>query len=111
VRKELPYFVDKGYTWFITALGDRVIGCAAVEVQDDVGHFHHLWVDPDFRGNGVAHQLAKARLDYLGSKKVKLARAVVREVWVEGLESLGFRVISRRGSYSVMEKHFDLEKE
>ena len=104
VLKELPYFTDKGYTWFLAEARAKVLGCAAVELNGEIGYLHHLWVTPAFRGNGVGTQLAEARLKYLRDKGAKLARAIVREGWVKGLKFLGFKTRTKRGQYFVMEK-------
>lgn len=56
----------------LTALdGDRLVGCAAVELYDDAALLRSVAVEADRRGEGLGQQLTRAALDLARDRGVK----------------------------------------
>lgn len=80
--------------FFVYAEGDRVLGCAALElVWRDLAEIKSLAVDDESRGRGIGRQLVEATLGE--GRRLGLVRvfALTRE---QGFfERLGFKVVSK----------------
>ncbi|MGH3429128.1 MAG: GNAT family N-acetyltransferase, partial [Terriglobales bacterium] len=82
--------------WFIALVGDRPIGVAAGMHRDDVEYRRELlsmWVDPDWRGAGVAAELVVAVQDWAknnGANLLKLCVADGNDRARRFYEKLGF---------------------
>jgi predicted GNAT family acetyltransferase len=57
---------------FEVHVGDQLAGFAAYRVRDGVTVITHTEVDPEFRGQGVAAQLARQTLDLLRERGARL---------------------------------------
>jgi GNAT superfamily N-acetyltransferase len=101
VRKEQPFFGDRGYTWLIAERGETLVGCAAVDSPK--GTINHLYVMPEARGQTVNETLINAALQYLVNSGAKTVKAVERGELAKTLINHGFMPVGRRGSYSKLE--------
>ena len=101
VRKEQPFFGDRGYTWLIAERGEALAGCAAV--NSDNGTIHHVYAIPEARSQGVEDMLIGAAVEFLINSGAKTVKATERAELAQAMMNGGFKVVGRRGSYSKLE--------
>lgn len=98
VRRELPYVMDDGQTWFVMP----GVGFAAVSMTNEL---QHCYVFPEHRGRGHARRLTRSRLDWIGSHG---ARTLAVDRWAAVLVGeFGFQEIGRKGKYVRLERPSD----
>ncbi|GAA3229894.1 GNAT family N-acetyltransferase [Nonomuraea helvata] len=90
---------------FLVAVVDRVaVGCGAVQPGEGAtGELKRMYVDPRFRGRGVARSLLKALEELaveLGYDRMRLATGVRQPEAVALYESSGYERIEPYGKYA-----------
>lgn len=107
VRRELGTAItsDEHTVWWL-AIDDenRAIGFAAARCRKDVCEMRHAYVIPEARGQGVYHALCEARLSECREWGARIARATVNARSLPVYLDLGFRPVSTRGQYTIVEK-------
>lgn len=113
VRRELggPITSDEATEWWI-AIDDQseTIGFAAARHRKDVWELRHAYVVSEWRGRGVYHSLCQLRLNAGRETGAKVARTTVNEHSLPVYLELGFREVSSRGRYTVVEKELTVDE-
>jgi GNAT superfamily N-acetyltransferase len=61
---------------FVAVLGDEIVGCCALVVTGSLAEIEHLWVRPEYMGDGVGRKLfghAKTRAEQQGARAIELS--------------------------------------
>ena len=96
-----PVWDDDGKEWFIATIRNKVVGFAAVK---NSGSYHSLvsaYVLPENRRRGIYRQLLMERLKSIGEGPVK---STASPASVRALQSVGFKIVRKRGMFTVMER-------
>ena len=74
-----------------------MVGTIPIYRLEETGYIHDLWVEPDYRNEGIARQmtmLAVERFREMGVKQIRLETATKNDAARKLFESCGFRVSS-----------------
>jgi amino-acid N-acetyltransferase len=74
--------------------GDRIVGCAALEVHGDAGLLRSVAVAPERRGEGLGQDLTRAALDLARTRDLRRIY-LLTETAERFFPRFGFRRISR----------------
>ena len=94
---------DAGAVFLVADAGGRVVAYLVGTTEDEVpiywtpacGYIHDIWVEPDYRNEGLARQLvtlAVVRFNAKGLKQVRLITAAGNDIGRAMFERAGFRV-------------------
>jgi ribosomal protein S18 acetylase RimI-like enzyme len=94
---------DAGAVFLVAEVGGQVVAYLVGTTEDEIpiywtpacGYIHDIWVDPDYRHEGLARQivtLAVERFAAKGLKQVRLITAAKNDVGRAMFERCGFRV-------------------
>lgn len=119
-RNMLAEELDNALSAFLVALDDagRVAGYAGLQVVLDEGTITNIAVRPEYRRQGVAHQLLDVFLNFARGNRLAFLTLEVRASNYGAIAlygELGFRSVSRRKNYYehpredaiIMTKEFD----
>jgi amino-acid N-acetyltransferase len=81
-------------TTLVSTDGDRLLGCAALELYDGAALLRSVAVEADQRGRGLGHDLTRAALDLARAHSVK-AVYLLTETAGDFFPRFGFRRITR----------------
>lgn len=105
VRKALPYLKDApAKVWLLARRpDDTVVGIAGIIPHaNGVAELCSLYVEPEWRGKGIAEVLVEKRLEMVAGARV--VRVVCAPSSVHLYAGKGMRQVAKRGSYVVMER-------
>jgi len=97
-----PALEDPRHTVVVAEDGGAIIGCMVTTVEQDLPIYVHdeyavvrvLWVDPAYRGKGIARQMLDHTADECGRfglRQIRATAAVSREIEKHVLKKAGFR--------------------
>ncbi|MEM9953946.1 MAG: GNAT family N-acetyltransferase [Chloroflexota bacterium] len=84
------YSVDKliqqGVAFFVVRVDGKPAGCGGVQLYDDYAELKRMYVNPDYRGHGLAKQLLKHLAQYSQDHEITILRL---ETGIHQHEALG----------------------
>jgi ribosomal protein S18 acetylase RimI-like enzyme len=97
-----PALEDPRHALVVAEENGEIIGCLAATVEQDLPIYVHdeyavvrvLWVDPRYRGRGIAEQMfdhAARECGLFGLRQLRASAAVAREIEKHVLKKAGFR--------------------
>jgi len=96
--------LSKDNVYFVAAFVEYPIGIGAIKYSQDFGEIKRVYVDPMFRGIGIAKSIVeKLERDLVkkGFKKVMLETGVLQPEAIGLYESLGYKACGPFGNYNV----------
>lgn len=63
--------IDHFHNFFVCQEGEQLVGCAGIEIYDDVGLIRSIAVIPSFQSRGLGHKLVNIIHRFATEKKLK----------------------------------------
>jgi N-acetylglutamate synthase-like GNAT family acetyltransferase len=96
--------------YFVAWTEGKVIGCAAVRKNGDVGYLYGLAVDKSWRRRGVGHALTQQRLDWLRNEAANSAYVLAMFWNVRFFRKHGFQLADRSLRCELAHLHGDFSQ-
>lgn len=95
-QASLPYQdIQQDHIHFVTKVEEnKLIGCAAIEIQEEYGLLRSVVVHADYRSKGVAQELITELLNYSKNQKLH-SLYLLTETAEDYFKQLGFQKIDR----------------
>ena len=104
-QASLPYQdIKQDHIHFVTKIEENtLIGCAAIEIQEEYGLLRSVVVHPDYRTKGVAQELITKLLNYARNQKLH-SLYLLTETASDYFKKVGFQQIDRSKAPKPMQK-------
>ena len=91
VHQEIEKYIED---FIVLKTGNKLIGCAGLEIYDEIGLLRSVAIDRDFQGKGLGKKLVKEILKYADKKEIVDLYLLTNSA-EKFFEKHGFNIVSR----------------